>query len=120
MNAPFAHSRGQVRLADLGEAQERQQIGAFLGGQPQATPFHRPEWLLAVARGTGNPALALVAEQGGELTGYLPLTDTHSPLFGRMLASSGFAVGGGLLLTGGTDQNAAFAALEELAARRSA
>lgn len=119
MNAPFLHSRGQVRLADLGEAQECRRIGAFLAEHPQATPFHRPEWLLAVARGTGNPALALVAEQGSQLTAYLPLTDTHSPLFGRMLASSGFAVGGGLLLAETGESDTAFAAVEELAARRS-
>jgi FemAB-related protein (PEP-CTERM system-associated) len=119
MNAPFLHSRGQVRLADLSAAQDCRRIDAFLAEQPRATPFHRPEWLLAVARGTRNPALALVAEQGGQLTAYLPLTDVHSPLFGRMLASSGFAVGGGLLLSEPSNSDAAFAAMEELAARRS-
>lgn len=121
MNAPFHHACGQVRLADLGASEERRRIDAFLRDRPQATPFHRPEWLLAVARGTGNPALTLILEQAGRLTGYLPLTETHSPLFGRMLASSGFAVGGGLLLAdgGGSDSEAAFAAAEELAARRS-
>ena len=119
MNAPFHHSRGQVRLAELGDPEERRRIEAFLTGQPQATPFHRPEWLLAVARGTRNPALALIVEQGGRLTGYLPLTETHSPLFGRMLASSGFAVGGGLLLAEGEKRDEVFAAAQELAARRS-
>lgn len=119
MNAPFLHSREQVRLADLDDAGDRRRIDAFLEERAQTTPFHRPEWLLAIARGTGNPALALVYERSGDLIGYLPLTDTHSPLFGRMLASSGFAVGGGLLLAETEDQNAAFAAVEELAARRS-
>jgi FemAB-related protein (PEP-CTERM system-associated) len=119
MNAPFPHLREQVRLADLGDAEERRRIDAFLRAQPQATPFHRPEWLLAVAHGTGNPALALVAEQGNRLAAYLPLNEIHSPLFGRLLASSGFAVGGGLLLTDADERDAAFAALEELAMRRS-
>ncbi|MEO5587725.1 MAG: FemAB family XrtA/PEP-CTERM system-associated protein [Novosphingobium sp.] len=119
MNAPFNHARGQVGQADLGDAQERMRIDAFLAEQPGATPFHRPEWLLAVARGTGNPALALVAEQDNQLCAYLPLTETHSPLFGRMLAASGFAVGGGLLLSEGIDAGTMFGALEELAARRS-
>ena len=41
--------------------------------------------------------LRRLAEQGGEIMGYLPLSDVHSPLFGRVLASSGFAVGGGVL-----------------------
>ena len=56
------------------------------------TPFHRPAWLQAVAAGTGNAALALVAEWHGEVQAYLPLIEVHSPVFGRMLASSGFAV----------------------------
>lgn len=119
MNAPFPHLRGQVRLADLGDPEERRRIGAFLAEQSQATPFHCPEWLLAIARGTGNSALALVAEQGGQLAAYLPLTEAHSPLFGRMLASSGFAVGGGLLLAEAGESEVAFAAVEELAVRRS-
>ena len=119
MNAPFPHSRGQVRLADLGDPEERRRIDAFLSDRPQTTPFHRPKWLLAIARATRNPALAVILEQGGRLTGYLPLTETHSPLFGRLLASSGFAVGGGLLLADGGEPNLAYAAVEELAVRRS-
>jgi FemAB-related protein (PEP-CTERM system-associated) len=119
MNAPFRHSRGQVRLADLGDPEERRRIDAFLAEQPQATPFHRPEWLLATAQGTGNSALALVVEQGCRVIGYLPFTETHSPVFGRLLASTGFAVGGGLLLAAGGEAEVAFAAAEELAARRS-
>jgi FemAB-related protein (PEP-CTERM system-associated) len=119
MNAPFLHPSGQIRLADLGETQELRRIGAFLAEHPQSTPFHRPEWLQAVARGTGNAALALVAAAGDQLSAYLPVTETHSPLFGRMLASSGFAVGGGLLLAPGGQRDAMFAGLEELAVRRS-
>ena len=113
MNAPFLHARQQVRLADLGDAHERRRIESWLEGQPEATPFHRPDWLLAVAAGTGNPALALTLEQGGELAGYLPLSEVHSPIFGRVLASSGFAVGGGLLIAEGV------AAVEDLALSRS-
>ena len=119
MNAPFLHSREAVRLADLSNLQERARIDAFLAEHPLTTPFHRPEWLLAIARGTGNIALALVAEQGDQLSAYLPLTEAHSPLFGRMLASSGFAVGGGLLLKEDGESGAAFSAAEELAFRRS-
>lgn len=119
MNAPFLRSREQVRLAGLNDPGERRRIAAFAAEQPEATPFHRPEWLVAVARATGNEALALVLETGGQLTAYLPLSDLHSPFFGRLLASSGFAVGGGLLIAPGTDPEPVFAALEELAARRS-
>lgn len=110
---------GRARLVGLDEPGEARRLEAFVAAHPLGTPFHRPVWLAAVARGTGNRALALVLEQGGELTGYLPLSEIHSPLFGRLLASSGFAVGGGVLLAEGADPEPLFAAVEELALRRS-
>lgn len=116
MNAPTALAPVTVRLIDL--RLDAARIDAFLADHPDATPFHRPAWLAAVEQGTGNGALALALEQGEALTGYLPLTLVHSPLFGRVLASSGFAVGGGALTAPGTDPAPLFAALEELAGRR--
>lgn len=119
MNAPFPHTRQRIRLVDLAGLEETRRISAFLADHAEATAFHRPEWLLAVAEATGNPALALVAESGDQLLGYLPLTEVHSPIFGRLLASSGFAVGGGLLVAPGADAEAAFGAVVELAQSRS-
>jgi FemAB-related protein (PEP-CTERM system-associated) len=119
MNAPFIRSRATQRLANLAEPDECARIEAFLASHPDATPFHRPAWLTAVANGTGNPALALITERGDQIAAYLPLNAVHSPLFGRLLASSGFAVGGGLLTCDGTDPDALFAAAEELAQRLS-
>lgn len=115
MNAPFSPPIAAVRLADPAEPR----IAAFLADHPQATPFHGADWLSAVAAGTGNPALALVSEARGQVTGYLPLSEVHSPVFGRVLASTGFAVGGGLLLAEGADAAPLFAAASELAQRRS-
>ena len=126
MNAPFRiaveatmgqHAR--ARLVDLAEPEEVRRLEDFVAAHPQGTPFHRPAWLAAVARGTGNRAAALVLERGGELIGYLPLSEIHSPIFGRLLASTGFAVGGGVLLAQGADSAPLFAAVEELAQRRS-
>lgn len=119
MNAPFHQARARPRLAELGDPGERRRIEAFVAAHPQGTPFHLPAWLDAVARGSGNPALALVAESGGELAAYLPLNDVHSPLFGRLLASTGFAVGGGILALDDASADALFEAAEELALRRS-
>lgn len=115
MNAPFASPVVSVRLVDPAEPR----LAAFLADHPQATPFHSAEWLSAVASGTGNPALALVSEARGQVTGYLPLSEVHSPVFGRVLASTGFAVGGGLLLAEGADAAPLLAAATELAQRRS-
>jgi FemAB-related protein (PEP-CTERM system-associated) len=119
MNAPFLIARDNVRLADLGDPAERARLAAFVAAHAAGTPFHLPAWLLAVAEGTGNRALALVAERRGEVQALLPLSEVHSPIFGRLLASSGFAVDGGLLALPGTDCGALFAAAEELALRRS-
>ena len=118
MNAPFASPLVRCRVVDLAEPDEAARIEAFVAAHPDGTPFHSPVWLAAVSRGTGHRALGLALERGGALVGWLPLSEVHSPLFGRLLASSGFAVGGGLLLGEATDAALAFTALEELALRR--
>ena len=71
-------------------------ITAYVTAHPHATVFHRLEWGRAVAKGCGQVAHVLVAADD-VITGILPLTEIHSPLFGRALAASGFAVGGGIL-----------------------
>lgn len=119
MNAPFRPQRSRLRLADLRDPNEAARIDAFVAGHGDATPFHRTAWLHAVAAGTGNPALALLAERHGELAGYLPLHEIHSPVFGRLLASTGFAVGGGALAVDADCAMLLLAAAEELAVRRS-
>jgi FemAB-related protein (PEP-CTERM system-associated) len=119
MNAPFTPERERARLADLADPNEAARIDAFVAAHPDGTPFHSTPWLQSVAAGTGNAALALVAERHGEIAAYLPLNEIHSPIFGRLLASSGFAVDGGLLTAEGIDGAAIFTLVEELAERRS-
>lgn len=100
MNAPFvpdyANVSTHVRMVDLSQPEEVARIEAFVAARGGSV-FHRPAWLLAVEAGTGQRALGLIAEHRGEIHGWLPLTEVHSPIFGRMLASSGFAVEGGVL-----------------------
>ena len=84
----------QIRLATPGDDAA---IAAYVAAHPLATAFHRTEWGRAVAQGCGQTAHILIAERDGPLVGVLPLTELHSPLFGRAMASSGFAVGGGIL-----------------------
>jgi len=119
MNAPFFPMQTQVRLADLRDPDERAAIDYFVRAHPHGTPFHLPAWLRAVEQGTGNRALVLVAECGEAVTGLLPLNEIHSPIFGRLLASTGFAVDGGLLLAEGEDGADLLAAAERLAASHS-
>ena len=96
MNAPFVAATERVRTAELREPGEAARIEAFVA-ETGGSVFHRPAWLRAIERGTGQRARGLLAEKGGAITGWLPLTEVHSPVFGRMLASSGFAVEGGAL-----------------------
>ena len=119
---PFAMSRARteegVRAADLAQPDEVARIEGFVrdaGG----SVFHRPAWLLAVERGTGQRACGLLAEHDRQITGWLPLTELHSPIFGRALVSSGFAVDGGLLASGQVTRRMLAGAAQELALRLS-
>ncbi|MCH4152884.1 MAG: FemAB family PEP-CTERM system-associated protein [Sphingobium sp.] len=86
-----------ISLADLENPREAAELDAWICAHAGSTPFHRPAWIGAVARGTGQQALMLVCRRGGAISGVLPLNLIHSPLFGRALVSSGFAVDGGIL-----------------------
>ena len=118
MNAPFALSSETVSIADLRDPGEASRIEGFVA-QQQGSIFHRPAWLGAVERGTGHKAAGIVAEKCGNITGWLPLSDVHSPLFGRALISSGFAVGGGPLAVSDATSHRLCRAAEELALRTS-
>ena len=72
-------------------------LDAYVRAHPDATPFHLSAWSLGVAQGCGQRAHCLVARDNLGIRGMLPLTEVHSPLFGRALVSNGFAVGGGIL-----------------------
>lgn len=110
---PFAADRCVLRIADPGE----DAVARFVTDHPRAELFHRPAWTEAVAAATGHRALTLVAEDARGIAGLVPLNLVHSPLFGRMLAASGFGIGGGVLLRENAGRTPLFAALEELAAR---
>lgn len=103
MNAPIIRSTIEVRAADLCDSNECGRIDAWVMAHHAGSPFHRPVWLKAIESGTGQSAHCLIAETDtGEIAGLLPLHIIHSPLFGRALVSSGFAVGGGILCDSAT------------------
>ena len=118
MNAPFALTREYVRAVDLRQPDEAARIEGFVA-EMRGTLFHRPAWLRAAERGTGQRARGLLAEKGGAIVGWLPLSEVHSPIFGRLLASSGFAVGGGVLAERPATAQSLCRAAEELALRLS-
>ncbi len=86
-----------IALADLTDRPQAEEIDRWICARSDSTPFHRPAWLLAVARGCRQQAMMLVARHGEEICGVLPLNLIASRLFGRALVSSGFAVDGGIL-----------------------
>lgn len=100
MNAPLLARPIGLRLADLDDANERARIAAWVEAHAEGTPFHLPAWSAAVARGCRQKSHYLIAERGDGIGGVLPLTEMHSPLFGRALVSAGFGVGGGILADG--------------------
>jgi FemAB-related protein (PEP-CTERM system-associated) len=85
-----------VRAVDFRDAGDVQRIEGFVA-EARASLFHRPRWLQAVEAGSGQRAAGLVSERMGVLTGWLPLTEVRSALFGKALVSSGFGVGGGIV-----------------------
>lgn len=95
MNAPVkaATSLHALDFRDTAEVCRIESFVAETGG----SLFHRPSWLKAVEAGTGQRAAGLVAERMGTVTGWLPLTEVRSALFGKALVSSGFGVAGGIL-----------------------
>lgn len=109
MNAPV-RAATVVRALDLRDAGEVRRVEGFVA-ESRGSLFHRPAWLLAVRAGTGQRGAGLVAERMGTLTGWLPLTEVRSALFGKALVSSGFGVGGGIL----SSSDAAAQALAEAA-----
>jgi FemAB-related protein (PEP-CTERM system-associated) len=118
MNAPFSVARTCVREADLRQPDEAARIEGFVA-EMGGSLFHRPAWLRGVEQGSGQRARGLLLEKRGAIAGWLPLTEVHSPIFGRLLASSGFAVGGGVLADTRPTADALCRAAEELAARLS-
>lgn len=100
MNAPFTPDTlimpANIRPAHIWQADEAARIEEFVAANG-GSAFHRPAWSRAVEIGTGQRARGLMAEQAGTIVGWLPITELHSPVFGRALVSSGFAVEGGVL-----------------------
>jgi FemAB-related protein (PEP-CTERM system-associated) len=87
----------QVTPLVLDDAAACASVDAFVASHPAGTAFHRTAWSNAVRLGMGHQAVTLVARQGSEIVGVLPLSQVKSRLFGHALISQAFAVYGGPL-----------------------
>ena len=97
-------------------AEERARWDAFVAACPAATFFHRAGWQSVIERCYGHPTWFFYVEEGGVITGILPLARMKSRLFGHYLASLPFCVYGGVAATTGTARRLLDQAAEELAA----
>ncbi len=118
MNAPMLRLKIAIRAVNLRDANETARIDAWVMAHDAGLPFHRPVWLKAIETGTGQEAHCIIAETpSGDIAGLLPLHLIHSPLFGRALVSSGFAVGGGILSDSATATRRLAATVWDMAGR---
>jgi FemAB-related protein (PEP-CTERM system-associated) len=81
------------RLDDNGSAA----WDAFVRGHSDGTFFHLSGWSRVTRAALGHRTHYLLARRHGEIAGVLPLTEIRSRIFGHMLLSTGFCVGGGPL-----------------------
>lgn len=69
----------------------------FVRGHDDAIIFHDFGWSRVIERAYGYRPHYLIAKEGGEFRGILPLIDLNTPLFGHALVSVAFFVYGGIL-----------------------
>ncbi len=100
----------------LGQSpEERARWDAFVQSCPQATFFHRAGWQAILEQCYGKQTWFFYVEEGGAITGVLPLAMMKSRLFGHYLASTPFCVYGGVAATTDTARDLLDKAAEELA-----
>ncbi len=87
----------------------------FVDSHALGTPFHLTAWRDCIEETFGYQPRLMLAEQDGRVRGVLPLFLVSSPLAGRILLSSPFAVYGGVLAADAEAQSALKAGLEDLA-----
>ena len=104
-----------VQLLGSG-AEERARWDAFVQACPEATFFHRSGWQTVIEQCYGHPTWFFYVEEGGAITGVLPLARMKSRMFGHYLASLPFCVYGGVAASTDTARALLDKAAEELAA----
>lgn len=88
----------RIETATLADPADAERVERYLEARGNATPFHRPAWMRAITQSCGHRSHYLTAlDDAGTIRGVLPLHDVRSLLFGRALASTAFAVSGGIL-----------------------
>ncbi|MDE2399173.1 MAG: FemAB family PEP-CTERM system-associated protein [Burkholderiales bacterium] len=87
----------QLKILNPDDAAANAAWDAYVLAHPRATFFHRAGWQRVLRRAFRHPGHYLYVEDGGRITGVLPLAHVKSLLFGNALASLPFAVYGGVV-----------------------
>jgi len=104
-------------IVQEGDAVNATEWNEFVRAQPDGTFFHLAEWGTAIQRAFGHPVYYLVARDGQEIKGVLPLGRVRSRLFGDTLISVPFGVYGGILSAEELAREKLTQAAQDLAAR---
>src|SRR5205085_2188612 len=78
------HSRGTRRVVEV-DPRTDPRYEAFVVNHPRALIYHHPAWLEVLVRENFVRPICLACEDGGRLTGILPLFATRGLPFGRQL-----------------------------------
>lgn len=110
-----------ISVISAADAAMRKAWADYVAGHQQAAAFHRLEWIDAIAQATGHERCLLIAQRADRdaICGVLPCHLIHSPLFGRAMVSSGFAVDGGVLADDDAIAQSLIAAMWQMAEQRS-
>jgi FemAB-related protein (PEP-CTERM system-associated) len=84
---------------------------AYVFAHPEATFFHRAGWKRVIEKAFGHRTHFYFVEQGGAITGVLPMAEIRSRLFGHSLISLPFCAYGGVV----ADNKVSCNALESVA-----
>jgi len=90
---------------------------AFVGQKTESKICHLPAWSNIITRVAGHRPFYLVAREGGEIRGVLPLTQVRSRLFGNRMISQAFSNYGGPLTDSPESRDALFNYAVELATK---
>jgi FemAB-related protein (PEP-CTERM system-associated) len=96
MNAVALSLPRAMGVAELAP-QHRKRWDTFVQDHPDGTFFHLCGWSEVLQRAFGHRSFYLLSEEGGDITGVLPLAQVRSRLFGNALISTPFCVYGGAL-----------------------
>ena len=100
--------------------EEREAWDRFVGASPDGTIFHSLAWKRVVEEVFHHAPRYLVAADGDEIKGTLPLFEVRGLLTGRVLVSTPYAVYGGLCTAHQDATDALLTASRELVAARGA